>query len=273
VTGLVDLMGMGWEPWSVDGAGLRVAGTCTLAELLAGPGSLPGPYRALGLVAPCVSALTLSAKVARSATVGGNLALGLPAGSMIGLFAALSARAVVWEASGGLREVAVSDLVTGAGRVDLAHGEVLREVLVPASVLGLRTAFRRASLTPTGRTAAMVTARASDQGTLVTVTASVAAPLSRHVRDHAGLDRWLDQMDAGAWYEDTHGTAAWRATMTRRLAHEVLDELGGPEPSEYPGGPGGPGEKVRGGVGNGESTLSSLRYPPRPHGFPPRSTA
>src|SRR5690606_29878066 len=47
VTGLVDLMGMGWEPWSVDGAGLRVAGTCTLAELLAGPGSLPGPYRAL----------------------------------------------------------------------------------------------------------------------------------------------------------------------------------------------------------------------------------
>src|SRR5688500_18882442 len=84
VTGLVDLMGMGWEPWSVDGSGLRVSGTCTLEELLAGPGSLGaaagGPYRALAIVGECVSALTLSAKVARTATVGGNLALGLPAG-------------------------------------------------------------------------------------------------------------------------------------------------------------------------------------------------
>jgi CO/xanthine dehydrogenase FAD-binding subunit len=232
VTGLVDLTGMGWEPWSVDGSGLRVAGTCTLEELLAGPGSLGasagGPYRGLGLVAPCVSALTLSAKVARSATVGGNLALGLPAGSMAGLFAALSGRAVVWTPDGGSREVAVSELVTGDGRVDLAPGEVLREVRVPAAALGQRTAFRRASLTPTGRTAAMVTGRAGDRAARIVVTASVAAPLGLDARDHDELDRWLDRIDtAGAWFVDTHGAAAWRAAMTRRLAHEVLDEVGG----------------------------------------------
>lgn len=242
VTGLVDLTGLGWEPWSVDGSGLRVAGTCTLTELLDGPGALagPGPYRALGLVAPCVSALTLSAKVARTATVGGNLALGLPAGSMTGLFAALAARAVVWTPDGGSREVPVADLVTGAGTTALSRGEVLREVRVPATALPAPTAFRRASLTPTGRTSAMVTGRAGDDGVWITLTASVAAPRVRRVRDHAALDRWIDALGTsdglgpggrpdvtGGWYEDTHGSRAWRAAMTRRLAHEVLDELGG----------------------------------------------
>jgi CO/xanthine dehydrogenase FAD-binding subunit len=232
VTGLVDLTGMGWEPWSVDGAGLRVAGTCTLEQLVSGPGALGadagGPYRALALVAPCVSALTLSSKVARSATVGGNLALGLPAGSMVGLFGALDAVAVIWTAEGGSREVAVADLVTGAGVVGLAPGELVREVRVPSAVLAQRTVFRRASLTSTGRTAAMVTGRASGQGPTITVTASVAAPLSLHARDHAAVDRWIDRLDStGAWFEDAHGSRVWRAAMTRRLAHEALDELVG----------------------------------------------
>jgi CO/xanthine dehydrogenase FAD-binding subunit len=250
VTGLVDLTGMGWEPWSVDGAGLRIAGTCTLAELVSGPGSLGadtgGPYRALGLVAPCVSALTLSSKVARSATVGGNLALGLPAGSMAGLFAALDAVAVIWtvlagstsgggsvsgrgsDVGSGSREVAVADLVTGAGVVDLAPGEVLREVRVPSAVLAQRTVFRRSSLTSTGRTAVMVTGRAGDQGPTVTVTASVATPLSLRARDHAAVDRWVDRLDStGAWFEDVHGSREWRAAMTRRLVHEAFDELSG----------------------------------------------
>lgn len=250
VTGLVDLTGMGWEPWSVDGSGLRVAGTCTLEELVSGPGSLgrpgplggspgvSGPYRALGVVAECVSALSLSAKVARTATVGGNLALGLPAGSMAGLFAALDAVAVVWTPDGGSREIAVSDLVRGAALVDLAPGEVLREVRVPAAALGQPTAFRRASLTPTGRTAAMVTGRApagdGPPRVLLVLTASVPAPVVLDVAPgaHDELDRLIDGISAAGlgargWYEDTHGTVGWRAAMTRRLAHEALEELGG----------------------------------------------
>jgi hypothetical protein len=236
VTGLVDLTGMGWEPWSVDGSGLRVAGTCTLEELLAGPGRLgassDGPYRGLGIVGECVSALTLSAKVARTATVGGNLALGLPAGSMIGLFAALSAVAVVWTPDGGAREVAVIDLVKGPGRVDLAPGEVLREVRVPAVALGQRTAFRRASLAPNGRTAAMVTGRRTGEDVALVLTASVPEPHAFLLREdgHDALDgwlRWIAGHDGGVWYEDTHGSREWRAAMTRRLAHEALEELGG----------------------------------------------
>lgn len=248
VTGLVDLTGLGWEPWSVDGSGLRVAGTCTLAELDDGPGALggagpvggpagaAGPYRALGIVGECVSALSLSAKVARVATVGGNLALALPAGAMTGLFAALDARAVVWTPDGGSREVLVADLVTGAGVVALAPGEVLREVRVPGPVLGQRTVFRRASLTPTGRTAAMVTGRALPDGgggrgdgpgrVVLVLSASVPRPVLAELAfgEHDRLDGLID---AVGWYEDTHGSTAWRAAMTRRLAHEALDELGG----------------------------------------------
>ncbi|WP_369374875.1 FAD binding domain-containing protein [Promicromonospora sp. Populi] len=248
VTGLVDLTGLGWEPWSVDGSGLRVSGTCTLEELVAGPGALgaasgtsdvgSGPYRALGIVGECVSALSLSPKVARTATVGGNLALGLPAGSMAGLFAALDALAVVWTLDGGCREVPVSSLVTGAGVVDLAPGEVLREIRVPAATLGQRTVFRRASLTPTGRTAAMVTGRALSSSRLdgdvpprvrLVLTASVPAPIVLELGpgEHGELDRLIDGIDASAWYEDTHGIPAWRAAMTRRLAHEAFEELGG----------------------------------------------
>ncbi|MGW2093885.1 FAD binding domain-containing protein [Promicromonospora sukumoe] len=278
VTGLVDLTGLGWEPWSVDGAGLRVAGTCTLAEVEGGPGALggapraaaagplggpagaAGPYRALGIVGECVAALSLSAKVARVATVGGNLALGLPAGAMTGLFAALDARAVVWTPDGGSREVLVADLVTGAGVVALAPGEVLREVRVPGPVLGQRTVFRRASLTPTGRTAAMVTGRALPDGggegaddaggpgrVVLVLSASVPRPVLAELAfgEHDRLDRLIDAIDAAfaadtagvpgdagtvdaaGWYEDTHGSVAWRAAMTRRLAHEALEELGG----------------------------------------------
>lgn len=244
VTGLVDLTGMGWEPWSVDGSGLRVSGTCTLEELLAGPGRLgassDGPYRGLGIVGECVSALTLSAKVARTATVGGNLALGLPAGSMVGLFAALSGVAVIWTPGvstgstqrAGSREVAVTDLVTGAGAVALSAGEVLREVRVPAVALGQRTALRRTSLAPNGRTAAMVTGRRVEEGVALVLTASVPAPHVLLVRedDHDALDQrldWISGLGDGAWYEDTHGSREWRAAMTRRLAHEALEELGG----------------------------------------------
>ena len=122
----------------------------------------------------------------------------------------------------------MADLVTGPGVVDLAPGEVLREVRVPSAVLAQRTVFRRASLTSTGRTAAMVTGRVGDQGPTITVTASVAAPLSLRARDHAAVDRWIDGLDGtGAWFEDVHGSREWRAAMTRRLAHEAVDELVG----------------------------------------------
>jgi hypothetical protein len=74
----------------------------------------------------------------------------------------------------------------------------------------------------------MVTGRAGERAPRITVTAAVAAPLSLHARDHDHLDRWIDRIgSSGAWYEDPHGSRQWRAAMTRRLAHEAFEELGG----------------------------------------------
>ncbi|MCF4123549.1 FAD binding domain-containing protein [Antribacter sp. KLBMP9083] len=236
VTGLVDLTGMGWEPWTIDGAGLRVAATCTIEQLREGPGGLggsgvPGPYPGLAIVRACTDALLLSFKVAHSATVGGNVCLALPAGAMVSLFAALGGSVVVWTPGGGARESTVVDLVTGAGRTTLAPGEVLREVRVPASALGARTAFRKAALTALGRSSAVVTAAEAEPAEAVrrvrlVLTASVPRPVELTVPagDHAALDAVLDRVTD--WYDDPHGTPVWRAAMTRRLAHEVLEELG-----------------------------------------------
>jgi CO/xanthine dehydrogenase FAD-binding subunit len=64
-------------------------------------------------VAQCANALLASFKVWNAATVGGNVAVGLPAGAMTALLATLDATAVVWTADGGERRVPVADLVVG----------------------------------------------------------------------------------------------------------------------------------------------------------------
>lgn len=275
VTGLVDLLGLGWEPWTMsdggpgpgsDGssglgaagpgragepgsAGLEVAATCTIAMLRDRAAAEAERYPGLRLVAPCVSAFLLSFKVAHTATVGGNLCLGLPAGPMVALFAALDATAEIWTPGGGSRTVPVADLITGPGTTTLADGEVLRALRVPPEGLAARTAARKLSLTELGRSAVLVTGAAGPPGSgtarvdaasagtavaaevpargtaRLVVTASVPCPLVLTVRagDHAALDAALDRITD--WYDDPHGAPDWRAAMTRRLAHEVLEEL------------------------------------------------
>lgn len=227
VTGLVDLLGLDWEPWTVSDGGAEVAATCTIATLrergAAGAARHPG----LRLVAPCVSAFLLSFKVAHTATVGGNLSLGLPAGPMAALFATWGGVAEIWTPGGGTRTEQVADLVTGPGTTTLAPGEVLRAVRVPPEALAARTAARRLSLTALGRSGTLVTGAARDAGAPVrlVVTAAVPRPLVLRVpaADHTVLDAALDRVTH--WYADPHGAADWRAATTRRLAHEVLEEL------------------------------------------------
>jgi hypothetical protein len=302
VTGLVDLLGLDWEPWIVpDGGpgrgrsergapgrlesasggpgrgflsggsgsgGLEVAATCTIATLRDRAAESAGRYPGLRLVAPCVSAFLLSFKVAHTATVGGNLCLGLPAGPMAALFATLDATAEIWTPGGGTRVALVADLITGPGTTTLAADEVLRAVHVPPVSLGARTASRKLSLTDFGRSAVLVTGATLSTGEAefgagrsgagatgagltggglsgvvstgrplgpdtpgaanavrIVVTASVPRPVVLPIPagDHDALDRAVDGITD--WYDDPHGAPDWRAAMTRRLTHEVLEEL------------------------------------------------
>ncbi|MFC0714583.1 FAD binding domain-containing protein [Cellulomonas biazotea] len=235
VHGLVDVTTAGWEPWTRTPDGLRVAATCTLAELAAIPAQ-PG-WSAQSLFGTAVDALLGSWKIHRVATVGGNLCLALPAGPMIALAAALDGTALVWTPDGGERRVPVLDLVTGVRRTTLRAGEVLRAVDLPEHALTARVASRRASLSALGRSAAFVLARRDADGTFVlTVTASTDRP--RQVRlpgvptdvptDVPTAADVVDAVDAiGDWYDDPHGDPRWRRATTLRFARELRDELAG----------------------------------------------
>jgi CO/xanthine dehydrogenase FAD-binding subunit len=226
-TGLVDLTTLGWTPWEATDAGVRIAATCTVEELLAVPAEVLGS--AHELARSCADAFLMSFKVQHLATVGGNVCLALPAGAMISLLVGLDAKAVVWSADGSTREQPVSELVTGVQDTTLAPGEVLRAIEVPRASLADRYAFRRTSLAPLGRSSVVVVARRTPSvgpgQVVVSITAATSRPVVLEVdpSDPSALQRALDDVDC--WYADPHGAADWREAMTRRLAAECMAEV------------------------------------------------
>ncbi len=167
------------------------------------------------------------------ATVGGNICLALPAGAMTSLAAALDATALLWAADGTSRVLPAAGLVTGPGRTALRPGELLRSVTVPAASLSCRSVFRRASLTPQGRSAAVVTGRTAgagaSAGTVITVTAATPRPVQLRFARPPAPDEAVAALNSAVaqYHEDAHGAPAWRAAMTRRFVAEIAVELAG----------------------------------------------
>ena len=224
VTGLVDLTTLGWEPLERTGDGLRVAATCTVEQLAA---HLPDPaWAAWPLVGACADALLMSFKVQGQATVGGNVAMALPAGAMTALLVALDAVAVVWTPDGGERREAVVDLVVGPGRTTLTDGEVLRAFDVPGHALRARAAVRQVSLTTVGRSASLVAARRDVDGAVtLTVTAATPRPMRFGFASVPTSSQVSTALAGLEWYDDVHGAPDWRRAVTTLLAHEVVEEV------------------------------------------------
>src|SRR6185312_7617113 len=175
VTGLVDLTTLGWPPLEdLPDGGLRIAATCTIAELVDAPSRSEWP--AQPLFRQCATALLASPKVWREATVGGNICRALAAAGMVALAVTLDATAVLWTADGDCR-VAVSEMVTGNGTTALQRGDVLRAIEIPAPALRARTAYRKIALAELGRSAAVLTGRVDRDGRAVLViTAATLRP-------------------------------------------------------------------------------------------------
>ena len=222
---LVDLTGPGWPALTVTDDGLTVAATATLAELAAFRAA--PDWAAAPLLRGCCDALVGSAKIQHVATVGGNVALALPAAPMVTLAAALDGVAVVWPAAGGTTRVAVADLVVGAQRSALGPGDVLRAVELPVAALRARTALRKASPSPLGRSAALLAGRVDADGTFVlALTAALERPAVLRFAAVPDAATLRDAVDVGrSWYDDPHGSPAWRRAMTVRLAEEIRGEL------------------------------------------------
>jgi CO/xanthine dehydrogenase FAD-binding subunit len=226
---LIDLAGFGWQSLRIDAQGLEIAATCTLAHLF--EARLPAEWSAAPLVGECCQALLGSFKVWNEATVGGNLCLSLPAGPMTSLTAALDGTCTVWTPDGGERQVAAADFVTGPRSNVLGSGELLRSITLPVSALRCRTAFRQISLTPHGRSAALlIGARSPDDGSFVlTVTASTVRPFRLPFPGLPGPAELLAALERAIppelYHDDVHGAPAWRRHMTVRFAEEIRCEL------------------------------------------------
>jgi CO/xanthine dehydrogenase FAD-binding subunit len=231
LTRLIDLATLNWPALTIGERGLTIAATCTVAQLDAL--ACPPDWLAAPVINQCCRAFLASFKIWKTATVGGNLCMSLPAGPMISLTAAMEGVCTVWKSGGGEQRTSVVDFVTGNQRNMLAPGDLLRQIEIPLAALKRRTAFRQKSLTPVGRSAALLIGSVGGEGSMMlTVTASTVRPIQLSfpkIPDADELRETLSHRIADDdYHNDVHGKPAWRKHLTRRLAEEIRAELQGP---------------------------------------------
>jgi CO/xanthine dehydrogenase FAD-binding subunit len=228
---LIDLADLKWPALTIGETELSIAATCTVAQLDAL--ACPPEWLAAPLINQCCRAYLASFKIWKTATVGGNLCMSLPAGPMISLTSALDGVCTIWKADGNEQKLRVTDFVIGDGRNVLAPGDLLRQIDIPLATLKRRSAFRQISLTPVGRSATLLIGSIDSSGDLtLTVTASTKhpvhlsfakSPLAEELREAI-----LHHIPDALYHDDVHGKPAWRKHMTLRLAEEIRRELQGP---------------------------------------------
>jgi CO/xanthine dehydrogenase FAD-binding subunit len=228
LTRLIDLADLKWPALTTGETTLTIAATCTVAQLDAL--ACPPEWLAAPLINQCCRAFLASFKIWKTATVGGNLCMSLPAGPMIALTSALEGVCTVWKTDGSERKIGVADFVTGNQRNVLGPGDLLRQIEIPLAALQRRSAFRQISLTPVGRSAALLIGSLSSAGALaLTVTASTIRPVQLSFAEMPGASELrevlLHRIPDEIYHDDVHGKPAWRKHMTLRLAEEIRGEL------------------------------------------------
>jgi CO/xanthine dehydrogenase FAD-binding subunit len=226
---LIDLEQLHWPALEVSPAGLEIAATCRIAELYRFDG--PSEWNAAPLIRQCCDSFLASFKIWNAATVGGNICTSLPAGPMISLTAALEATYTLWPCDMPPREVRAVDFVTGNNTNALRPGELLRSIKIPAYALSKRFAFRHASLTKLGRSAALLigTTDRSRGDLLITITAATPRPIQLHFTSPPSateLHRAIDaKIPAGGYFDDVHGSAPYKRHLTAYFAEQIRAEL------------------------------------------------
>jgi CO/xanthine dehydrogenase FAD-binding subunit len=228
VTRLIDLTDFKWPALTIGESRLTLAATCTVAQLdgLA----CPPEWIASPLINQCCRAFLASFKIWKTATVGGNICMSLPAGPMISLTSALDGVCTIWQADGGERKIPVADFVTGNQLNVLAPGDLLRQIDIPLPALKRRSAFRQISLTPVGRSAALLIGSIDSEGAFsLTVTASTVRPIKLPFAKIPQREQLreviLQRIPDALYHADIHGEPMWRKHMTLRLAEEIRAEL------------------------------------------------
>lgn len=231
ITRLIDIVDLDWPALEVNEHGLQIAATCKIAEL--DRMTFPVGWAAAPLFDQCCRSFLASFKIWNAATVGGNICMALPAGPMIALTAALNGVCTIWTPNGAERRIAVADFVRAPHVNALEPGELLRAIDLPLAALRRRTAFRQISLSPLGRSAALVIGTLSPQDGEFTVTITAATPRPYRLAfatlpDAGMLRRKLEEeVPRSHYYDDIHGAPAWRRHMTMQFAEDIRAEFAG----------------------------------------------
>src|SRR5580704_7650488 len=225
---LIDLESLKWPALTISPEGLEIAATCKVVELDRFTG--PPEWKAAPLFPECCRAFLASFKIWNEATVGGNIVMSLPAGPMISLTAALEGICTLWPRTGPPREVPVVDFVTGNHRNVLQPGELLRSIHLSATALARRSAFRHCALTKLGRSAALLIGTSGAAGDLLlTITASTDRPVQLrfpHLPSATELGDAIEtQIPPERWFDDVHGSAAYKRHVTRYFSEQIRAEL------------------------------------------------
>jgi CO/xanthine dehydrogenase FAD-binding subunit len=230
LTRLIDLTELKWPALTIGDTHLSIAATCTVAQLDAL--ASPPEWLAAPLINQCCRAYLASFKIWKTATVGGNLCMSLPAGPMISLTSALDGICTIWKADRGELQTTAADFVIGNQRNVLAPGDLLRQIDIPLDALKRRSAFRQISLTPVGRSAALLIGSIDSKGAIrLTVTGSTIRPVqlsfAKSPQAKELREALLHHIPDPLYHDDVHGKPAWRKHMTLRLAEEIRAELQG----------------------------------------------
>lgn len=221
---LIDLHGLGWEPMVIREDGLEIAATCPISHIEHFEVTEAWPTTALFKRA--ARALLASFKIQKTATVGGNVCMSLPAGAMISLTSALEGVCTILTPGGGERRVPVAEFVTGDNKNLLGPGDLLRSIHLPASALRKKAAMRRFSMTHEGRSAVFLLATLADDGAfLLTVTASTFHPVQLAFdavpSSETLLDRLTMAIPDSLYFNDVNGSPEFRKHMTLIFAKEL----------------------------------------------------
>lgn len=226
---LIDLEAFHWPALQISEDGLDIAATCPIVELNCFVAPLQ--WTAAPLLRECCLSFLASFKIWNTATVGGNICMSLPAGPMISLTVALEGVYTLWPREAPPRQIQAADFVSGNHTNVLQPGELLRSIHLPITALTRRFAFRRLSLTHLGRSTVLLigTQNAHKDDLLLTVTASTARPVQLRFDRIPTADALRSCLDATIpdmlYFDDAHGTPAYRRHLTRYYAEQIRCEL------------------------------------------------
>ncbi|WP_123028001.1 FAD binding domain-containing protein [Mycolicibacterium stellerae] len=223
---LIDLMPLGWDGLTATEAGLEIGAMCTVRRLY--EFSAPDDWRAAPLFTTSCEAFLASFKVWNAATVGGNIAMSLPAGPMITMTVALEATYTLQARDGSERSVDAVDFVTGNHENILAPGELLRKIDIPAQALRKRHAHRRFTLTQLGRSTIFMIATQGEGDLLLTITAGTTRPIRLAFNSFPDVDTLrhsIESIPHDLWFDDPNGTPEHREHLAGHFAEELRGEL------------------------------------------------